>query len=142
MVPLENLHLTLKFIGEVDEGKAKEIAEALAAVKFAPFPVSLAGGGAYPSLAFPRAIWVGGKSPGAEELARRIDDALAPLGLKKEKFSVHLTVARAGAKVDLGAFVKTGKVGAFEVRAFALMKSTLAPSGAAYEVLREYAAEE
>ena len=137
MMPMENLHLTMKFIGEVDGGKAKEIEAALSQVKFSPFSVELSGAGAYPSMKLPRAIWVGGKSPGAEELARKIDDALLPLGIGKEKFSVHLTVARSQGGVDIRKFVeKTGEVGLFEVKSFSLMKSMLSPSGAAYESLK------
>lgn len=141
MMPLENLHLTLKFIGEVEGEKEKGMGDALAGVKFSPFSVELFGAGAYPSINMPRAIWVGGKSTGAEELAGKIDDALLPLGVGKEKFSVHLTVARANGRVDLSEFLKTGNAGAFEVRSFALMKSTLAAGGAVYECLREFPAE-
>ena len=137
----ENLHLTLRFIGDVGEEKAKEIGRALSQVRFAPFSVRLFGAGAYPDTHFPRAIFLGGESKGAEKLAADVEAALLPFGLRKEKFSVHLTVARSKGAGDIDAFLKhTGEVGAFEARSFCLMKSTLLPQGASYEMLGEYPA--
>lgn len=137
-----NWHLTLCFIGDASDGDAKKIGDALAGVRFAPFTVRLSGAGAYPSEHFPRAIWIGGKSEGAEELAKKVEAALEPFGLKKEKFSVHLTVARSKGAGDIEDFVKNaGEIGEFEARSFCLMKSSLLPQGAAYEVLREYKAQ-
>jgi len=112
-------------------------------VLFAPFTVRLSGAGAYPSEHFPRAIFIGGESKGAEALAAEIERVLSPFGLKKEKFSVHLTVARSKGAGDIEEFVRNvGDVGEFEVRSFCLMKSRLLPQGASYEVLREYPAQE
>jgi 2'-5' RNA ligase len=138
----ENWHLTLRFIGDVGDDAAKKIAGALAEVRFAPFTVRLRGAGAYPNTNFPRAIFIGGESAGAAELAEQIEQVLSPFGFKKEKFSVHLTVARSKGAGDIGEFVKhAGEVGEFEVRSFCLMKSRLLPQGASYEVLREYPAQ-
>jgi 2'-5' RNA ligase len=142
MLPAGNWHLTLKFIGEVGSKEAERVEKALSAVRFPPFPVALSGAGAFPSEKVPRAIWVGGKSDGAKNLASEIEDALSFLGLAHEPFSVHLTVARSKGVADIGEFLgKTGDVCSFEAKSFCLMKSTLTPAGAAYEVLREYFAE-
>ena len=138
-LPPENWHLTLCFIGDVDEGKAKQIGEALSAIKFSSFNVHLFGAGAYPNTHFPRAIYIGGESKGAEKLAADIEAELSPFNLQKEKFSVHLTVARSKGAGDIEDFLKnTGDVGQFEARSFALMKSTLMAHKAAYSVLNEY----
>jgi len=135
-------HLTLRFIGDTDEEKARRIGEALSAVAFTPFSVRLFGAGAYPDVHFPRAIFIGGKSKGAEALSAEIGKALLPFSLPKEKFSVHLTVARSKGAGDIDLFLKeTGEVGQFEARFFVLMKSILLPQGASYEVLREYPAQ-
>ncbi|MCX8195149.1 MAG: RNA 2',3'-cyclic phosphodiesterase [Candidatus Micrarchaeota archaeon] len=142
LLPRQNWHITLRFIGEVPNDKVEKVKTALAGVKFLPFGVSLFGAGAFPSAKTPRAIWIGGESEGAEELAAKIDSALSFLSLPKEKFKLHLTVARSKGRAELSGFLKTGQVGSFEVRSFALVKSTLAPSGAAYEVLKEFQAEE
>jgi 2'-5' RNA ligase len=160
-----NWHITLRFIGDVGDEKfrqkffsycklgakrynlqynekAGEIGRALSAVKFSPFTVRLRGAGAYPSEHFPRAIWIGGKSEGAAALAAEIERVLSPFNLQREKFSVHLTVARSKGAGDIEDFVKqTGDVGEFEVRSFCLLKSSLLPHGASYEVLREYKAQ-
>jgi 2'-5' RNA ligase len=143
LLPPGDWHLTLRFIGDADEDAAKRMGEALAAVKFAPFTVRLSGAGAYPDTRFPRAIFVGGESDGARALAAEIEKALMPFGLRMEKFSVHVTVARSKGAGDIDAFLKnTGEVGSFEVKSFALVKSRLMAHAAAYDVLREYPAQE
>lgn len=142
LLPPENWHLTLKFIGEADEAKRKAIEEALGKVAFAPFTVELFGAGAFPSLRVPRAIWIGGKSQGAQELAAKVEEALSFLGLPAEKFSLHLTVARSKGIADVEEFIaKTGAVCSFDAGKFALVKSTLVAHGAIYEVLREFPAQ-
>ena len=143
VLPPESWHLTLRFIGDVDEEKAKEIGDALSAVKFSPFPMHLFGAGAYPNTHFPRAIYIGGESQGAVALAAKVEEALAPFNLQKEKFSVHLTVARSKGAGDIDDFLKNaGEVGQFDARSFVLMKSTLMAHEAGYEVLKEYLAHE
>ena len=145
VLPSDNWHITLKFIGEAGEKKAREIEESLSGVKFPLFEVRLFGAGAFPSPDYPRAIWIGGQSQGALRLANLIEEALEKIGIPKEArgFGVHLTVARSKAAGDIKDFLqKTGEVGSFEARFFALMKSRLLPQGASYEVLKEFAAEE
>ena len=142
LLPQQNWHITLKFIGETPHEKLGQIQAALGAVKFKPFFVHLFGAGAFPSERVPRAIWIGGKSPGAAELAAKVDDALSFLSLPRERFSLHLTIARSKGAADIEEFLKTGEVGEFEVRSFCLMKSSLWASGANYEVLKEFAAQE
>ena len=143
VLPQDNFHITLKFLGEVPDARVEEVERTLSAIEFAPFHLSLSGAGAYPNVNFPRAIWIGGKSPEAEALAAKVDAALLPLGFSADdkEFSVHLTVARAKTVGDIEEFVKrTGDVCAWEVKGFTLMKSALLPQGAAYEVLMEYKA--
>ena len=143
LLPPSDWHLTLRFIGEADEDKAKQIGAALSAVKFSPFTVHLFGAGAYPNTAFPRAIFVGGESQGAESLSAEIEKALMPFSLQREKFSVHVTVARSKGAGDIDSFLKnTGEIGSFEVKTFVLMKSKPLPQGTAYAVLNEYSAQE
>ena len=143
LLPPGHYHLTLRFIGEAGGQGADGIAQALSGVKFSPFPVRLFGAGAYPNTHFPRAIFIGGESKGAENLAADVEKALLPFGLRSERFSVHVTVARSKGAGDIHEFLqKTREVGQFEARSFALMKSRLLPQGSSYEVLREYAAEQ
>jgi RNA 2',3'-cyclic 3'-phosphodiesterase len=143
MLPPGNWHFTLRFIGEIDGKKVPEIEKALSNVKFTHFSVKLSGAGAYPSAKYPRAIWIGGDAPGAVGLAAKVEEALKPFNFQPEKFSVHLTVARSKSAGDIHDFLeKTNDVCGFEVRSFALMKSTLMAQGAKYEVLREFGANE
>ena len=146
MLPPDNWHLTLKFIGDAeDERKVKEIGEALASVHFSPFEILLMGAGAFPDPDRPRAIWIGGKSPGCVDLATKIAEALAFLKLPHEHFTIHLTVARAPKSIaDIEDFLvmnKDKEVCSFTADRFQLMKSTLTPAGAVYEVLNEFGAE-
>ena len=142
-LPPGSWHITLLFIGDADEEKAKQISDALAQIRFSQFSVRLFGAGAYPNVHFPRAIFVGGESSGAVALAAEIERALLPFGFQKEKFSVHVTVARSRGAGDIEDFLKkTGDVGQFEARSFALMQSRLLPHGASYEIVREFPAQE
>ena len=143
MVAPENLHITLCFIGEAGEEKAEEAARALSQVRFPPFQVYLSGAGAFPNRHFPRAIWIGGRSEGAEKLAASVCGALSFLPLKREKFSAHLTVARSNSAGDIEDFLqKTGEVCSFTVSSFVLVRSKLTPVGPVYETIKEYFAQQ
>ncbi|MCX8174842.1 MAG: RNA 2',3'-cyclic phosphodiesterase [Candidatus Micrarchaeota archaeon] len=145
MVGEKNLHLTLKFIGEVDEEGERMVQDALSRVEFAPFEVLLCGAGAFPSRHFPRAIWIGGRSEGCQRLAAKVEEALCFLGLKKEKFAIHLTVARSPkGTADIEEFLEKNagrQICSFVASSFCLFRSTLLPQGPVYEVLREYKAQ-
>jgi len=147
-VPAANVHLTLKFLGEVEAKLVPEIEAALAAVasEAAPITLALAGGGCFPSPRAPRVVWVG-VGEGAEEaaaLAAAVDRALAPLGFGREKrrFRAHLTIGRpkGGRESAATAAGKIERLRSFEAppeaaEALALVKSTLTPEGAVYEIL-------
>jgi 2'-5' RNA ligase len=96
----EQLHLTLKFLGDVD---LREIPEVCAAVARAtatvpPFTLRIAGAGAFPNLGHPRTVWLGADEGVGEMsvLHERIDEALAELGFRAEhrQFRPHLTIGR------------------------------------------------
>jgi len=102
-VSTDSLHLTLKFLGEVADGRRGEVEAAIGetASGFPPFQVELRGLGAFPRMARPRVVWVGVQAP--PELARlagALDVAMARLGFPREErpFSPHLTLG--GAKRD------------------------------------------
>jgi RNA 2',3'-cyclic 3'-phosphodiesterase len=99
-VRLDGLHLTLRFLGPTDEERVAAVAAAVdrTAAAIEPFDVVITGGGAFPSAARPRALWLG-VSDGAAELAAaaaKLDDALADAGWPREErpFRAHLTLAR------------------------------------------------
>jgi 2'-5' RNA ligase len=150
-VAAENVHLTLKFLGEVDEGLAPDVEEALAGVAEAarPFALALEGGGCFPNERSPRVIWVG-VAEGAEEasrLAAEVERALKPLGFAPEKrrFRPHLTIGRpkdpraaATATAEKIEQLRGYGAPAAEVRGLALIKSTLTSEGAVYDVVRRF----
>src|SRR3989338_2916141 len=84
----DNIHLTLKFLGEVSEEKCEEVKAALDSVvkEMEPFELSLKDIGAFPKIDYPRVIWVGLDEGAAEstELANKIYEALSKLGFQKE----------------------------------------------------------
>lgn len=145
-VPAENVHLTLKFLGEVDGEKVAKIEEALAAVAAGaePFTLSLSDCGCFPNSRAPRVLWVG-LGEGAEAaaaLAAAVDRALEPLGFPREKrpFKAHLTIGRAKDPRGAGATAsrKLAQLHGFaapaeQLEAVALVKSTLTPEGSIYE---------
>src|SRR3989338_10105623 len=98
LVERENIHLTLKFLGEVDDGKIEGIKKQLEFVRnLDMFRVSLVGIGVFPSENYIRVIWIG-VDEGANriiEIQRQIDENLSSIGFKKERdFHPHLTIAR------------------------------------------------
>lgn len=147
-VPGDNVHLTLKFLGDVDEELVPKIEEALAAVAAPaePFALSLSGCGCFPNARAPRVIWLG-LAEGAGEaaaLAAAVDRALEPLGFGREKrpFKPHLTIGRvkdprAAAATATQKIKSLGDyaVPAARLEAVALVKSTLTPEGSVYEAI-------
>ncbi len=139
------LHITLKFIGALAEGRADEVAASLrgVAAEHAPFDVGLSGVGAFPSLRRPRVVWVG-IGPGQElaRLQREIEVALEELGIEREErgFSGHITLGRVrrGSAVDaqrLESLARRAAIrGSWRVESVDLMESRLRPTGAVYEV--------
>ncbi|HJW88066.1 MAG TPA: RNA 2',3'-cyclic phosphodiesterase [Dehalococcoidia bacterium] len=140
------IHLTLKFLGYVDEAKVPALVQALtrACGGFGPLEVALCGLGVFPSLSRPRVAWVG-LSGGVETLLRLqegVEKVLSPFGFPREEraFTPHLTIARLreGVAPDEArafgqAFLKASPESvSFKVEGISLMKSQLTPSGAIY----------
>ncbi len=93
----EQLHLSLRFIGEVDHALFSDVQEQLRQVRFSPLTLALQGVGHFPPRGKPRVLWAG-ITPADEltELKKRIDTQLGRCGLapEKRKFSPHITLAR------------------------------------------------
>ncbi len=144
-----NIHLTLKFLGDVEVSRTDAINKALAdiACRFPPFSMSFAGLGAFPHSRNPRIVWVG-LEYGADELieiARQIEGAMKKLGFPREKrpFRPHLTVGRVR-RLEHPALMtesleqcNVGKLGEFTVQRVSLIKSQLDPGGSIYTTLFE-----
>ena len=155
----ENLHLTLKFLGEISEDKVEKVKEGLRKIKFENFEAELGEIGAFPMKYkkkvrgkdkkyknYIRVIWVklGGK--GVFELQKQVDEILKDLFKPEVRFMSHITIARVKRVYDKTGFLeylnklKIPKL-RFKVKKFYLKKSELFESGPIYEDVEEYVLE-
>jgi 2'-5' RNA ligase len=136
MVAEDNLHINLKFLGEVDEGQTEGIKNALdSAQGFGSFEVELTGIGAFPNANFIRVVWIGVKSDKVIALAKLIDGELARVGFNKEtSYTPHVTLARVVRKTEgVKAMLSEEDFGTQRVEEVHLMKSELSPKGPRYD---------
>jgi 2'-5' RNA ligase len=144
-----NMHLTVRFLGNVDDGRVPAIVEALRPpLGVAPFDVELDRCGVFPRSGAPRVIWIG-LSDGVASLRamhEQLNDRLEPLGLPPEArdFSVHLTLARikdapSGSSRDARACVASVQPPRirWRVTTATTFQSLLSPKGATYQRLIE-----
>lgn len=146
----EAMHLTLKFIGEAEEDRLAPIKQALAGVKTAaPAVVEYREVGFLPNERRPRVLFVAvTENPVLSELAQKVEDALAPLGIEKEDraFRPHLTLARfkkgnesAVPKLkEVIASLPSREFGQIRAEEFHLYQSELSPGGAKYTTLGRF----
>ena len=142
----ENLHVTLRFIGEVNEAAGDDIVEALAGVRCGPVTVTLEGAGHFGKRKKTYSVWIGVRAaPELLALHDRIDRALASCGLASEsrKYTPHVTIARLGrARPDhVRAWLEAAASFAappFEAEEFLLYESRPGRSGNVYVPLTEF----
>jgi RNA 2',3'-cyclic 3'-phosphodiesterase len=139
----ENIHITIKFLGDVDDRLLPRVMEAVKKIPFRPFPVSV-GNVTVNNPKRPFTVWCTiGDAKKSGELFRLIEDALVPLGFEKEsrRFTPHATLARIK-DPDPDLFTVPGALrektyGDCVVSGLKLKKSTLTPRGPVYEDLLE-----
>ncbi|RIK82597.1 MAG: RNA 2',3'-cyclic phosphodiesterase [Planctomycetota bacterium] len=144
----ENLHWTVKFLGDVDPRDLAEICRALAeaARSVAPFRMEVAGAGAFPNAARPRTLWLGAGAGGEclVSLAEAVDAAMTKIGFRREgrRYEPHLTIGRVRnggpAQEALGELLAGNagfEGGSMEVDEVVLFSSELRPEGPIYEAL-------
>lgn len=146
-----NIHLTLKFLGEIDDRKLKEIAQALQdfVKDINVFYIRLFSVGAFPKINSPRVIWVGIDKGDQEtkEIVMGLEEKLYQAGIPKEDrpFSSHITLGRVRSGLNRDKLAKILEIlsSGFKVRAeflagkVTLFKSTLTPQGPIYEAIKE-----
>jgi len=144
-----NYHLTLKFLGEVEESALPglEGAASLAAAEALPFRIALRKFGGFPDLGRPRVLFYE-LSEGFEELAALaagIEERCAGIGYERDKrrFRAHLTVARVKTRISAGTAASLSEMEEIEsvsqdVGRFVLMSSTLHRTGAVYEEVSSF----
>ena len=145
----ERFHLTLRFIGEVEQGTFYEIGEALAGVSHAPFELALKGLGQFPPRGAPHTLWAGVEdaSGALPSLRRRIERELEEVGLEPERrrrFKPHVTLGRFRSpppEERLGSYLfrrNLFRTERFPVSSFALYSSQLRPEGSLYSMEASY----
>src|SRR3989338_969152 len=143
-VKKEQMHLTLKFLGEVQPNIMEKIKDELRKVTFKPFTVYLDSIGVFPNEDYIRVVWVGLEPEDKViGLQRSIDEKLEKLFKKEKDFKAHITLGRVKYVKDKEQFlsrlkgIKVEKK-SFRVDSFRLMKSTLAWQGPIYEAVEEF----
>ncbi len=146
----KNLHLTLKFLGEIGEEQADRLRELLAAeaARWPRLAVEYAGGGTFPSGGVPRVVWAGlsGDLEKLAGLAAAVERAAGQVGVPREgrPFVAHLTIGRVksarNAKRLLAALEpqRQAALGKDEIGEIVLFRSTLTPQGPVYEPLARF----
>jgi 2'-5' RNA ligase len=138
----ENMHITLRFIGESNDNELKLIKNRLEKIKFEKFLIKLTGIGVFPNSNYVKVVWVACKSEELNSLAERVVEALRGIGKEeKREFSAHLTIARVKQKIDVCGFLQkyqNMEFGEFEVSSFELMESKLEKGGAVYSVAARF----
>ena len=147
LVETQNIHVTLRFLGEIPPQLVKPVQEEMKMVKFPSFDIELRGLGVFPNLRHPNVVWVGIKR-GAEELRgifAQLEPKLQTLGFRPDArgFSPHITIARVKSgrnKTELITQItqmENLEIGIVKADALRLKKSVLTPKGPVYSTLYE-----
>jgi len=146
----ENIHITLRFLGETRQRVVDEVIEQVSTVELRPFRAEIRGVGVFPGLSRPRVIWAGCRKgeKELEELYSQIESRLRGLGIRPEdnQFHPHLTLARVRSGRNRDQLVEQitklsdEDFGEIVVNSFQLKKSTLTPRGPIYATMKSFAA--
>jgi len=143
----QNIHLTVRFLGDIFPPMVDAIYEEMKQVSFTPFTIELRGLGAFPKLSYPRVVWAGIRK-GADELTdvfEQLEPRLRGLGFKPDTkgFSPHLTIARVRTGRNKAQLIKLiqeledYEFGTIKAKCLRLKKSDLTPKGPIYTTLKE-----
>lgn len=141
----DQLHITLRFIGEVDRHRAEDVAAALGSIRQQRFSVALAGVGSFDRKGGATTLWAGvNRVAPLDALHKKIDHACVAAGLEPERraFHPHVTLARLKPRGrDLAAFMeRAAALGSaeFQIDSFGLYESDLARAGAIHSLIERY----
>lgn len=137
------VHITLKFLGDVQENKVEQIVTALSGIKCQPFEAGIKGIGVFPKPSYIKVIWLGAIGDFGI-LHEEVERVLSGFRFEKEKdFTPHATLARVKQLLDSNELrekiknIGDADLGTFTVSSIYLKKSTLTPRGPIYETLKE-----
>lgn len=133
-----NLHITIKFLGEIEENKVQDIVKRMNEMNFMNFEIKVKGAGVFPNIYNARIIWVGVESIEIFELKLKIDETLEELGFQRDhNFTPHITIARLkgreNPKVIEEIASKNDDFGNFKAEEIILFQSILTPQKAIYK---------
>ncbi|MDI6691008.1 MAG: RNA 2',3'-cyclic phosphodiesterase [Candidatus Bathyarchaeota archaeon] len=148
LVEPKNIHITVRFLGNITMQMAEKIHEEMKKVQFIPFGVKIQGVGAFPNLRYPRVIWAG-ITQGADQLRNifnQLEPRLRSLGFAPDPkgFSPHLTIARVKSGRNKAELVKcltenaSYEFGVVRAECLRLKRSDLTPKGPIYSTLKEF----
>lgn len=151
-VPIQNMHLTLKFLGDVKPDQVEEVTQLIGMLtkKYSPFSISLNGLGAFPNTKRARVLWVGLETPESlNEMAAAFESAFVKIGFQQEgrPFAPHLTLARVRGHARLEDLQKinevisstpTPKSSSAIAGKIIFFQSELRPGGSVYNPLAQF----
>lgn len=148
IVEPQNIHITVRFLGNITPAMVEKIFEEMKQVQFVPFNVQIKGLGAFPDLRYPRVVWAG-ITDGADQLKNvfsQLEPRLRGLGFAPDHkgFSPHLTIARVRSgrnKAQLAEFITENAnydFGTIKAQCLRLKKSDLTPKGPIYSTLKDF----
>ncbi len=148
LVKPENIHITMRFLGNITPPTVEKIFEEMKKVQFTPFDVKIQGTGVFPHMRYPRVVWVG-ITEGADQMRSifsQLEPRLRKLGFAPDSkgFSPHLTIARVKSGRNKAELVKcisenaNPEFGAIRAECLRLKRSDLTPKGPVYSTLKEF----
>jgi len=148
LVEPKNIHITVRFLGNITMAMVEKIYEEMKKVQFIPFDVKIQGVGAFPNMRYPRVVWAG-ITEGADQLRsifNQLEPRLRSLGFAPDPkgFSPHLTIARVKSGRNKAELVKclieyaNYEFGVVHAACLRLKRSDLTPKGPIYSTLKEY----
>ncbi len=145
LVERENIHYTIRFFGDTQLSKIRDIKACMEKIRFDPFDIEVSQVGAFPNKYRPRVIWIGAglNEDRITDLKVKIDESIIELGYhpEKQKFMPHATIARVRYVKDAKRLSENleelakESIGKMRITHFTMKKSTLTPSGPIYEDL-------
>ncbi|MEM3881560.1 MAG: RNA 2',3'-cyclic phosphodiesterase [Candidatus Bathyarchaeia archaeon] len=148
LVEPQNIHITLRFLGNITPAMIEKVFEEMKQIQFTPFNVQIKCIGVFPDLRYPRVVWAG-ITEGADQLKSifsQLEPRLRGLGFAPDSkgFSPHLTIARVRSgrnKAQLAKFIienASYDFGSVAAKCLRLKKSDLTPKGPVYSTLKEF----
>lgn len=137
---LDNLHITVKFLGDCKWDRISQVRESLARLKYGKFNVSIEGVGCFPNPDYIKVLWAGCRSEKLHQFASLVNSNLEKY-FPKEPLTPHITFARVKRNLDFSHFLdhyKNEKFGKFKVESFSLKQSQLTRSGPIYSDIEQF----